>query len=32
MHEGCDRYGPQIVLVGIDAVVVDVYILDVQYS
>lgn len=31
MHEGCDRYGPQIVLVGIDAVV-DVYVLDVQYS
>ena len=31
VHEGCDRYGPQIVLVGIDAVV-DVYILDVQYS
>lgn len=31
VHEGCDRYGPQSVLVGIDAVV-DVYILDVQYS
>lgn len=32
VHEGCDRYGPQIVLVGIDAVVVDVYILDIQCS